>query len=208
MKIATLEELLVDNLRDLYDAEKQLVKTLPKLAKNASSDELREAITEHLEQTKNHVTRLEQAFEELGENAKSKPCKGMRGLLEEGNEIMNEDAEDPFGDLAMIAAAQKVEHYEISAYGTSRTIASQLGQEKVASLLEETEEEEKAADAKLTEVAGDLMSQAGEGQEEESDQESIDDEEAQPATRKRAASQSGSGQRGSEASTARRGGSR
>lgn len=207
MKIATLEELLVDNLRDLYDAEKQLVKTLPKLAKNASSDELREAITEHLEQTKNQVTRLEQAFEELGENAKSKPCKGMRGLLEEGNEIMNEDAEDPFGDLAMIAAAQKVEHYEISAYGTARTMASQLGQQKVASLLEETEEEEKAADAKLTEVAGDLMSQAGQGQEDDTDQESMDEEE-QPAMRKRVASQSGSAQRGSGASKARRGGSR
>jgi ferritin-like metal-binding protein YciE len=192
MTIATLEELLVDQLQDLYDAEKQLVKTLPKLVKNAASDDLRETIADHLEQTKTHVARLEQAFEELGENAKSKPCKGMRGLIEEGGDAMNEDAEGPFADLAMIAAAQKVEHYEISAYGTARAMAMRLGQVRVASLLEETEEEEKATDAKLTEVAGDLMSQAGEAQEEAEDEEVSSEEEKERPSRKRSASQRGS----------------
>ncbi len=190
MKIATLEELFVDHLRDLYDAEKQLVKTLPKLVQNANSDDLKTAISDHLEETKTHVSRLEEAFKELGEDAKGKPCKGMRGLLEEGGEVMAEDADEPFADLGMIAAAQKVEHYEISAYGTARAIATQLGQDRVASLLEETEEEEKAADAKLTQIAGDLFAQIdAEG---ELAGASDEEEEEAPMAKKSAASQRGS----------------
>ncbi len=175
MKMNTLEDLLVDQVRDLYDAEKQLVKALPKMAKAATSDELRDAIEEHLEQTKNQVSRLEQVFEELQKPAKSKPCKAMRGLIEEGSEVMSEDAEEPLGDIAIIAAAQRVEHYEISAYGTARTLATHLGESRVASLLEETEEEEKAADSKLNDVTASLLEQAGDMSEEDEDEE-VDEE--------------------------------
>jgi ferritin-like metal-binding protein YciE len=155
--ISTVEDLLVDQIRDLYDAEKQLVRALPKMAKAASSDELRQAIEDHLAETTNQVTRLEQAFEQLEQQAKSKTCKAMRGLIEEGGEAMEEDAVEPLNDLALIAAAQRVEHYEISAYGTARAMAEHLGEDQVASLLEETEGEEKAADMKLTEIALSLM---------------------------------------------------
>src|SRR5262249_41650320 len=157
MPVKNFDELLVEQLRDLYDAEKQLVRALPKMAKAATSDELREAIEEHLEQTKQQVTRLERAFEHLDQPAKSKPCKGMRGLLEEGMEVMNEGAEEPFGDLAIIAAAQKVEHYEISAYGTASAIAKHLDHEDVVEILDEIQEEESNADTRLTEVAESLM---------------------------------------------------
>ena len=159
MTVTTLEDLLVDQVRDLYDAEKQLVRALPKMAKAATSEELQQAIQNHLEETKTQVMRLERVFEELEKPAKGKPCKGMQGLVEEGGEALDGDLEEPLTDLAIIAAAQKVEHYEISAYGTARAIATQLGQKTVSSLLEETEEEEKAADTKLTEIATDLMGQ-------------------------------------------------
>jgi ferritin-like metal-binding protein YciE len=172
MQVETLRDLLVDEMRDLYDAEKQLVNSLPKMAKNVNSDELREAILHHLEETKNQVTRLEQAFEHLNANAKSKPCKGMKGLVEEGSETMDEDMEDVLHDLAVIGAAQRVEHYEISAYGTARAMAEQLGENEVASLLEQTEDEEKAADQKLSEVAKTLYEEApGETMEEEESEE-------------------------------------
>src|SRR6185295_64005 len=113
MKIESLEELFIDELKDLYHAEKQLVKALPKMAKAATSDELRQALTNHLEQTKNHVTRLEEVFESCDEKAKAKVCKGMQGLIEEGQETIEEDAIEQLHDLGLIAAAQKVEHYEI-----------------------------------------------------------------------------------------------
>ena len=158
--MTTLEDLLIDQVRDLYDAEKQLVRALPKMAQGATSEELQEAIQGHLEETKNHVARLEKIFEELEKPAKGKPCKAMKGLVEEGGEALEEGSEEPFTDLAIIAAAQRVEHYEISAYGTAKAIAQQLGQDSIVSLLEETEDEEKAADSKLTEIAEDLMSQA------------------------------------------------
>jgi ferritin-like metal-binding protein YciE len=160
MSMTTLEDLLVEQVRDLYDAEKQLVRALPKLAKAASSDDLQRAIEGHLEETKNQVSRLERIFQELDQPAKGKPCKAMKGLVEEGGEAAENDSPEPLTDLAIIAAAQRVEHYEISAYGTAKAIALQLGQETVASLLEETEDEEKAADAKLTDIASDLLGQA------------------------------------------------
>ena len=181
--MSTVEDLLVDQIRDLYDAEKQLVRALPKMAKAASSDELRQAIEDHLEETTNQVTRLEQAFQQLDQPAKSKTCKAMRGLIEEGGEVIEEDAVEPINDLALIAAAQRVEHYEISAYGTAKAMATHLGEDQVASLLEETEDEEKAADHKLTEIAMVLMADAktrGNGAGEE-------DMESQPASRKPAA---------------------
>jgi ferritin-like metal-binding protein YciE len=156
MEQQTLEELLIDCLRDIYDAEKQIVKALPKMVKAATSGDLKDGLTNHLEETKEQVARVEQAFEMMGQPAKSKPCKGMRGLLEEGSEIIGEEEPGVMLDLAIIGAAQKVEHYEISAYGTARTIAEQLGNQKVAKLLRKTEDEEKAADSKLTEVASEL----------------------------------------------------
>jgi ferritin-like metal-binding protein YciE len=155
----TLEDLLVEQVRDLYDAEKQLVRALPKMAQAVSSEDLQQAIQGHLEETKNQVSRLERVFEELSKPAKAKACKAMKGLVEEGSEAV--DGSSPLTDLAIIAAAQRVEHYEISAYGTARAIAQQLGQYTVASLLEETEEEEKAADSKLTDIATDLMGEVG-----------------------------------------------
>ena len=163
MTMTTLEDLLVEQVRDLYDAEKQLVRALPKMAEAASSEDLQQAIQSHLEETKNQVSRLERVFEELDKPAKGKACKAMRGLVEEGGEALDGKSQAPLTDLAIIAAAQRVEHYEISAYGTARAIALQLGQETIASLLEETEEEEKAADTKLTDIATDLMGQAGNG---------------------------------------------
>jgi ferritin-like metal-binding protein YciE len=161
MTMTTLEDLLVEQVRDLYDAEKQLVRALPKMAEAASSGDLQRAIQNHLAETENQVTRLERVFEELDKPAKGKACKAMRGLVDEGAEALDGDSEEALTDLAIIAAAQRVEHYEISGYGTARAIARQLGQETIAALLEETEEEEKAADSKLTEIATDLLGQAG-----------------------------------------------
>jgi len=158
--ISTLEELLIDQMQDLYDAEKQLVKALPKMAKAANSEQLQQAIRDHLEETTNQVVRLEQAFEHLQKQPKAKPCKAMRGLIEEGSEVIQEDANAPFNDLGLIAAAQRVEHYEISAYGTAKAMAEQLGQDEVVALLEETEDEEKAADSKLTDIAESLYEDA------------------------------------------------
>ena len=122
-----LKELYIDELKDLYNAENQLVKALPKMAKAASSDKLRQGFEEHLEQTKNHVQRLEKIFQTLGESPKGKKCKGMEGLIEEGSEVMEEDYEGSVMDAALIGAAQRVEHYEIAGYGTVRTMAETLG---------------------------------------------------------------------------------
>ncbi len=158
-----LKELYVDELKDLYSAENQLVKALPKMAKAAASEELRAGFEEHLEQTKGHVQRLEQIFEMLDESPKGKKCKGMEGLIEEGSEIMEEDFEDALLDAALIGAAQRVEHYEIAAYGTVRAFAEELGESEHASLLAETLEEEKETDEKLTELAKQVNVEANEG---------------------------------------------
>lgn len=156
-----LKELYVDELKDLYNAENQLVKALPKLAKAAASEELRAGFEEHLEQTKGHVSRLEQIFKSLGENPKEKKCKGMEGLVEEGAEIIEEDLEDSVKDAALIGAAQRVEHYEIAAYGTVKAFADTLRHSEHVSLLEETLEEEKETDKKLTDLAQGINMQAG-----------------------------------------------
>ena len=154
MAIESLNELFVEQLRDLYDAENQLIKALPKMAEGANSDELRQGFEEHLEQTKGHAQRIEQIFEQLGEKAKGKKCKAMEGLIKEGNETLEEDISDEnVLDAAIIAAAQRVEHYEIAGYGTARTFANLLGEDEAASLLEQTLEEEKETDAKLTQLA-------------------------------------------------------
>lgn len=157
-----LKDLYVDELKDLYSAETQLVKALPKMAKAANSDKLRRGFEEHLEQTKGHVLRLEKVFQALGESPKGKKCKGMEGLVEEGAEAIDEDFEGSLMDAALIGAAQRVEHYEIAAYGTVRAFAEELGETEHASLLTETLEEEKATDEKLTELAQEINAQANE----------------------------------------------
>src|SRR5262245_42482174 len=133
-----LHELLVESLRDIYDAEKQLVKALPKVAKAVSSDELKDSFNTNLEVTKKHVTRVEQCFEVIGEKAKSKPCKAMKGLLEEAQEQLQEHEKGELRDQMLVAAAQKVEHYEIAAYGTVRAIAKSLGNKEAMNLLQQT----------------------------------------------------------------------
>ncbi|HZP49099.1 MAG TPA: ferritin-like domain-containing protein [Vicinamibacterales bacterium] len=165
----SLEALMQDELKDIYDAEKQLTKALPKLAKKATADELREAFEEHLRQTEQHMERLEQVFEQLGMPARGKTCKGMKNLIAEGDEMIGEAEDDATRDALMIAAAQKVEHYEIAAYGTLRTWANLLGRNEIVELLEETLEEEKETDQKLTEIAESFVNQAAadEGEEEE-----------------------------------------
>jgi len=151
-----LKELYIDELKDLYSAENQLVKALPKMAKGAASDELRKGFEEHLQQTKGHVQRLEQIFEALGESPKGKKCKGMEGLIEEGSEVLEEDYEGNILDAALIGAAQRVEHYEIAGYGTVRAMAESLGETAHVTLLTQTLDEEKETDEKLTELAEQL----------------------------------------------------
>lgn len=156
-----LEELLVEEMQDLLHAENQLVKALPKMAKAAKEPKLKQAFQKHLEETKGHVERLKEAFELLGARAKAKPCKGMQGLVQEGQERITEGREkDGVGsDLALVAAAQKVEHYEISGYGTLRTVAEKIGESKVAKLLAQTLAEEEKTDKLLTELSAPLLEQ-------------------------------------------------
>jgi len=183
MKVESLDQLLQEQLRDIYDAEKQLVKALPKMAKAADSEELGEAINEHLEVTKGHVQRLEQVFEKLGTKAKGKTCAAMKGLVEEGEEVIAQDATGQMKDLAIIAAAQRVEHYEIAAYGTVRTFSERLGNEEVAELLQETLTEEEETDERLTEISETLLDAVGEmeGTEEEEEGAEIGEQEQEPA---------------------------
>ena len=152
-----LEELLIDELKDLYSAENQIIKALPKMAKAANSPDLRRAFERHLEETRNHVERLDQIGEELETKMTGKKCHGMEGLIEEGKEIMSEDLEETALDAGLIGAAQKVEHYEIAAYGTARAHAEMLGFTKVARLLQQTLNEEGATDKKLTQLAENII---------------------------------------------------
>lgn len=164
MRNDSLRQLYVDELKDLYSAETQLVKALPKLAKTSSNAELRQAFEEHLRQTSEHVSRLEQIFETLGEKPGGKKCVGMEGLVKEGAETMQEKYGDAVMDAAIIGAAQRVEHYEIAGYGTVRAFAEILGESNHVSLIEQTLEEEKQADEKLTQLAEQVNSQAEEGE--------------------------------------------
>jgi len=159
MKCANLEDLFLHQLRDAYHAEKQLVKALPKMAKSASSDELRSAFEQHLEETRRQVERLESVFEEINQKAKGTTCEAMEGLIEEGKEIIDMDGEDAVRDAGLIAAAQKVEHYEIATYGCLRTWAQQMGHNHVADLLNQTLNEEKATDEKLNALAEQAINQ-------------------------------------------------
>jgi ferritin-like metal-binding protein YciE len=153
MSLDSLQSLFLEELKDIYHAEKQLVQALPRLAKAAHSPELRDAITAHLRETEGQVERLQQIFQDLGHAARGKRCKGMEGLIEEGKEIMEEEGEPAVIDAALIAGAQRVEHYEIAAYGCLRTYAQLLGHDKAVKLLSESLEEEEAADEKLNSIA-------------------------------------------------------
>jgi ferritin-like metal-binding protein YciE len=153
MALNSLHDLYVNELKDLYSAENQLLKALPKMAKAADSDKLRAAFEEHLEVTKGQVKRLDEIFDELDSSPTGKKCKAMEGLIEEGDEVLEEGGEPAVLDAALIAAAQRVEHYEIAGYGCVRTFATLLGYEEAAALLQETLDEEAEADKKLTELA-------------------------------------------------------
>jgi ferritin-like metal-binding protein YciE len=167
MEMESLRELYVDELKDLYSAEKQLVKALPKMAKNASNPQLKQAFTNHLEETEGHVERLEEIFEMLGETNRGKKCKGMEGLIEEAKELLEEDADEDVLDAGLISKAQHVEHYEIAGYGTVRTYAQQLGLDDQADLLQETLDEEGKANELLTQIAESSVNiEAEQGEEE------------------------------------------
>src|SRR5262245_3279671 len=153
MKLQSMENLFVHELKDLLSAEKQLVKALPKMAKAATNETLRAAIEEHLEQTKGQVDRLEKVFSIVNKPARAEQCKAMEGLIEEGSDLLKEDGDPAVKDAALIAAAQRVEHYEISGYGTARTLAEMLGLAEAAQLLQQTLDEERETDEKLTQLA-------------------------------------------------------
>jgi ferritin-like metal-binding protein YciE len=171
MSLDSLEKLFLEELRDIYNAEKQILRALPRMAKAASSPQLQQAFTNHLRQTENQVQRLERVFQELGQSARGKTCKGMQGLLEEGNEVLEKEGQPPVIDAALIASAQRVEHYEIAAYGCLRTYAQLLGYSRAEQLLQQTLEEEEATDKKLTDLGesgiNDAAAAAGAGIEEE-----------------------------------------
>ena len=153
MQLNTLKDLFVDQIKDLKDAENQLTKALPKMAKAASSPQLKSAFEQHLEQTQMHLQRVEQILEEVTGNTRGKKCRAMEGLIEEGSELMKEKADPEVMDAGLIAAAQKVEHYEIASYGTARTYAQLLGENRIAQSLQQILDQEGQADKKLTQIA-------------------------------------------------------
>lgn len=195
MALESLHDLMVHELKDLYSAERQLVQALPKMAKAATSPELQEAFTQHLEETKEHVSRLEQVLEALGESTRGPKCKGMEGIIEEGKSLLEEDADEAVLDAGMIAAAQRVEHYEIAAYGCVCEYARVLGHDDAVALLQQTLDEEQQANEKLTTIAeGGLNALAEQGDADE-DEEGEDEEGAASATSRSGRSTSKAGGR-------------
>lgn len=186
MKIESLRELFVEELKDLYSAEQQLVKALPKMARAATSPALRKGFEKHLEETKVQVERLEAIFEQLDESPKGKKCKAMEGLVEEGSEVIEEDMDDDVRDAALIAAAQRVEHYEIAGYGCVRTYAELLGESKAAKLLQKTLDEEGATDKTLTGLAELINVEADDSESDEDDDEEMASSGRTATKRKRA----------------------
>jgi ferritin-like metal-binding protein YciE len=160
MSLDSLEKLFLEELRDIYNAEKQITRALPRMAKAAESPELQQAFTKHLKETEGQIQRLEQVFKELGQAVRGKKCKGMEGLIEEGKEKLEEEGEAEVVDAALIASAQKVEHYEIATYGCLRTYASLLGYSEAERLLQQNLQEEEAADKKLTQLGESGINQA------------------------------------------------
>lgn len=162
MKLDSLRTLWIEEMKDLYNAENQLLKALPKMAKKATTPELKKAFESHLEETQTHVERLDEIFVKLGKKPNGKTCKAMKGLIEEGSEMMKEDGPESVIDAGIIAAAQRVEHYEIAGYGVARTFAAILGEDEAEDLLQETLDEEGAADEKLTEIAEGIVNEEAE----------------------------------------------
>ena len=182
----TLHDAFIDELRDSYDAEKQLTKALPKLAKAANSPKLRSAFETHLEETRGHIERLEQVFESIEEKPRGKHCDGIAGIIEEGKSVMGEDFDEATMDACLIAAGQRAEHYEMAAYGTLVAWARGMGHEEAANLLQEILDEEKAADEKLSTLAeGGINQEAASAAHPEEDDEDEEDEDSQPAARGR-----------------------
>jgi ferritin-like metal-binding protein YciE len=163
MKPNSLHELYLEQLRDLYDAERQIIKALPEMIEAASSEDLKEALTEHLDVTKDQATRLEKIFTTLGENSKGEKCQGMKGVIEEGSDLIDKINDDDVRDAAIIASAQRVEHYEMAGYGTARTFATLLENNGQSELLQQTLDEEKEADQKLTALAEEINLNATKG---------------------------------------------
>jgi len=198
MSVGTAEELVVEELKDIYSAEKQAGKAFPRLAKAVQSEELRQAMQDHLEQTKGQVERLDRIFEILEKRSSGKTCEGMKGLVEEAQSQLEEIEKGPVLDCAMIGALQRIEHYEIAAYGTAATLAEAMGQDEVKELLGETLEEEKETDERLTQVAQSVNSEAlSEGNEEESSQDKDENESSNNGSRR------GSSSRGSSRSSSK-----
>lgn len=162
MKLDSLRTLWIEEMKDLYNAENQLLKALPKMAKRATTPELKKAFESHLEETQTHVERLDEIFVKLGKKPNGKTCKAMKGLIEEGSEMLKEDGPESVIDAGIIAAAQRVEHYEIAGYGVARTFAAILGEDEAEDLLQETLDEEGAADEKLTEIAEGIVNEEAE----------------------------------------------
>lgn len=173
MPIKNLEDLFIDKLKDIYDAERRITKALPKMAKSATSEELRSAFEEHLQQTEGHIERLDRIFEGLDMTPGRKPCHGMMGLLEEGKELMEKEAPDSVMDAGLISAAQEVEHYEIGSYGTLKAWADLLGKKDEAKLLQQTLDEEEQTDETLTRIAESINARALEGEDEEDEGEMV-----------------------------------
>jgi ferritin-like metal-binding protein YciE len=180
MKMETLRELYIEELRDIYDAENQLVKALPRMAKAATNEELSAAFEEHLDQTETQIERLNEIFEMLEQKPKGGKCEAMKGLIEEGKKLMEEDADEDVLDAVLIASAQKIEHYEIASYGTLRTYAEQLELDEQADLLQEILDEEKDTDDNLTELAMTCINLAAEGEEDEDDEDAEEETEDEP----------------------------
>lgn len=183
MKLDSMETMFHQHLRDLYDAEKRLVRALPKMAKNATSEELREALQNHVEVTRQQVSRLEQIFTKLGKKASAKQCAGMKGILEEGEEVMEQDGEATLLDLEIIAAGRKVEHYEMASYRALEAMAESMGDDEITELIRETLAEEEEADGILSGLSEQLMEEAASASEEDVEDmdEEDDDEEIEEA---------------------------
>jgi len=205
MSVASAEELFVDELKDIYSAEKQAVKAFPRLAKAVQSEELKQAMQDHLEQTKGQVERLDRIFEILEERSSGKTCEGMKGLVEEAQSQLEEIEKGPVLDCAMIGALQRIEHYEIAAYGTAATLAEAMGKDEIKELLGETLEEEKETDERLTQVAQSVNSEAlSEGGEAEGE----DENESSSNGSRGGSSSRGSSRSSSKKSSSRSGSSR
>jgi ferritin-like metal-binding protein YciE len=208
MSVGTAEELFVDELKDIYSAEKQAVKAFPRLTKAVQSDELKQAMQEHLEQTKGQIERLDRIFEILDKRSSGKTCQGMKGLVEEAQSQVEEIEKGPVLDCAMIGALQRIEHYEIAAYGTAATLAEAMGQDEVKELLGETLEEEKETDERLTQVSHSVNAEALSESSEEGSEEGEEDENESNSNGSRGSTSKGSSASSAKKSSSRSGSSR